>query len=146
MKNLSEVRPHGNKSSSKHKPLTEALKVDSWSTCGDHIARVPWQVDVCDKVDVNSRDPFLDSSYDSSFVYTLLDGSGEEITFDSTPTKDPTGEVQVRFKGCSQLVALRGLEAQSILQVDVSFYLSPSNSLLERLQLVGHTRRIPLFL
>lgn len=50
---------------------------------------------MCDKVDVNSRDPFLDSSYYSSFVYTLLDGSEEEITFDSTPAKDPTGEVQV---------------------------------------------------
>lgn len=50
---------------------------------------------MCDKVDVNSRDPFLDSSYYSSFVYTLLDGSGEQISFDSTPAKDPTGEVQV---------------------------------------------------
>ncbi|CAM9097538.1 unnamed protein product, partial [Hapterophycus canaliculatus] len=55
-------------------------------------------VDVCDKVDVNFRDPFLDSSYYSRFVYTLLDGSGEEITFDSTPAKDPTGEVQVLEK------------------------------------------------
>lgn len=53
------------------------------------------QVDVCDKVDVNTRDPSLDSSYYSRFVYTLLDGSGEEVTFDSTPAKDPTGEVQV---------------------------------------------------
>lgn len=54
------------------------------------------QVDVCDKVEVSSRDPSLDSSYYSSFVYTLMDGSGEEIAFDSTPAKDPTGEVQVR--------------------------------------------------
>lgn len=63
-------------------------------------------MDVCDKVDVNSRDPFLDSSYYSSFVYTLLDGSGEEISFDSTPAKDPTGEVQVHVKDCLWLIAL----------------------------------------
>lgn len=53
-------------------------------------------MDVCDKVEVSSRDPSLDSSYYSSFVYTLMDGSGEERAFDSTPAKDPTGEVQVR--------------------------------------------------
>lgn len=53
------------------------------------------QVDVCDKVEVSSSDPSLDSSYYSSFTYTLLDGSGEEISFDSTPAKNPTGEVQV---------------------------------------------------
>lgn len=71
---------------------------------GNHFGAVPSQVDVCDKVDVTSRDPFLDSSYYSSFVYTLLDGSGEEITFDSTPAKDPTGEVQVSSKGYASLV------------------------------------------
>lgn len=54
------------------------------------------KVDVCDKLDVSSSDPSLDASYYSSFAYTLLDGSGEEIVFDSTPAKDPTGEVQVR--------------------------------------------------
>lgn len=54
------------------------------------------QVDVCDKVEVSVSDPTLDASYYSSFTYKLLDGSGEEITFDSTPAKDPTGEVQVR--------------------------------------------------
>lgn len=64
---------------------------------------------MCDKVDVNSRDPFLDSSYYSSFVYTLLDGSGEEITFDSTPAKDPTGEVQVCL-GLIRNPYLAGLE------------------------------------
>lgn len=57
---------------------------------------VPLQVDVCDKVEVSASDPTLDASYYSSFTYTLLDGSGGEITFDSTPAKDPTGEVQVR--------------------------------------------------
>lgn len=57
---------------------------------------VAFQVDVCDKVEVSVRDSTLDASYYSSFTYTLLDGSGEEISFDSTPAKDPTGEVQVR--------------------------------------------------
>ena len=51
---------------------------------------------MCDKVEVSVSDPTLDASYYGSFTYTLLDGSGEEITFDSTPAKDPTGEVQVR--------------------------------------------------
>lgn len=50
---------------------------------------------MCDKVEASSRDPSLDSSYYSSFVYTLLDGSEEAISFDSTPAKDPTGEIQV---------------------------------------------------
>lgn len=53
------------------------------------------QVDVCDKVDVSPSDPSLDASYYSSFDYTLLDGSGVQMIFDSTPTKDPSGEVQV---------------------------------------------------
>lgn len=105
-KNLSGIRPYGNISSLTYTPLPEALKVYSRSICGDHVGAVPSQVDVCDKVDVNSRDPFLDSSYYSSFVYTLLDGSGEEITFDSTPAKDPTGEVQVSSKGYSLLITL----------------------------------------
>jgi len=54
-----------------------------------------FKVDVCDKVDVSSRDPFKDTSYYSSFSYHLLDGSSKEVAFDSTPSKDPTGEVQV---------------------------------------------------
>lgn len=59
-----------------------------------------WQVDVCDKVEVSSSDPSLDASYYSTFSYTLLDGSGEIVSFDSTPAKDPTGEVQVRLNKC----------------------------------------------
>lgn len=53
------------------------------------------QVDVCDKVEVSSSAPSLDVSYYSTFSYTLLDGSSEVVNFDSTPAKDPTGEVQV---------------------------------------------------
>ncbi|CAM9243358.1 unnamed protein product, partial [Choristocarpus tenellus] len=56
------------------------------------------QVDVCDKVDTQEDNPFIDVSYYSTFSYTLLDGSGETVTFDSTPAKDPTGEIQVLEK------------------------------------------------
>lgn len=64
--------------------------------CAFHSSRLHLQVDVCDKVEVSSRDPSLDASYYSTFSYTLLSGSGEVVSFDSTPAKDPTGEVQVR--------------------------------------------------
>lgn len=64
------------------------------------------QVDVCDKVDVSSSDPSLDASYYSTFQYTLLDGSGEIVSFDSIPAKDPTGEVQVRQNGNSIILKL----------------------------------------
>lgn len=52
-------------------------------------------MDVCDKNDVSRRDPSLDTSYYSTFAYTLLDGSGQVASFDSTQAKNPTGEVEV---------------------------------------------------
>ncbi|CAM9091873.1 unnamed protein product, partial [Phaeothamnion confervicola] len=52
-------------------------------------------ISVCDKEDVDSNDPYVDASYYPQFSYTLLDGSGTVTAFDSTTTKNPTGEVQV---------------------------------------------------
>eukprot|EP01035_Chromulina_nebulosa_P017309 gene17309-22850_t len=53
-------------------------------------------VNVCDKLTIETYIPFQDVTYYDTFTYTLLDESGTNVTFDSSLlTTDPTGEVQV---------------------------------------------------
>lgn len=52
-------------------------------------------VEVCDKGTINPSDPWEDRTYYPQFSYSLLDGSGGTMTFDSTVSTGSTGEVQV---------------------------------------------------
>lgn len=53
-------------------------------------------VNVCDKVDIEPFTPFQDVTYYSTFSYILIDGSGTNVTFNSSlqSTATYTGEVQ----------------------------------------------------
>lgn len=53
-------------------------------------------VNVCDKNLVDSTDPTDDVTYYDTFSYTLLDGSGTTLSFDSSlSVTSPTGEIRV---------------------------------------------------
>jgi hypothetical protein len=50
-------------------------------------------VDVCDKVDWETSDPYTDNTYYPMFWYNVLDGSGTNVSFDSTSLTSTTGEI-----------------------------------------------------
>jgi len=50
---------------------------------------------VCDKVDHNPSNPYEDRTYYQTLTYHLLDGTNTSISFDSTRSDNPTGEVEV---------------------------------------------------
>eukprot|EP01038_Epipyxis_sp_PR26KG_P007209 gene7209-9837_t len=53
-------------------------------------------IEVCDKAEIDTTDPFQDLTYYNTFSYKLLDDSGTTLTFDSsTSSSSPTGEIQV---------------------------------------------------
>jgi hypothetical protein len=56
-------------------------------------------VDVCDKLDYDIRYPMQDLTYYPTFSYSLLDGSGEVVSYDSSVTAvSTTGEIEVTNK------------------------------------------------